>query len=78
LIRARVKDSRTGRMKEIRSQLPDAESSEAAFLELQRRIDELRAGLDDPSTSIPSFGEIRDIAVRPKGGQGRDQERQKP
>jgi integrase len=57
LIRARVKDARTGRLKEIRSQLPEAESTEAAFLELQRRIDELRAGVDDPSKSIPSFGE---------------------
>lgn len=57
MIRARVKDSRTGRLREIRSQLPEAESTEAAFLELQRRIDELRVGLEDPSTSIPSFGE---------------------
>src|SRR5437870_1297899 len=58
LIRARVKDARTGRLREIRSQLPEAKSTEAAYLDLQRRIDELRAGLDDPSTSIPSFAEF--------------------
>jgi integrase len=56
LIRSRVTIPRTGRLKEVRSQLPEAESAEAAFLELQRRIEELRDG-DDPSTSIPSFAE---------------------
>jgi hypothetical protein len=57
LIRARVKLLRTGCMKEVRSQLPEAESAEAAYLELQRRADELRAGDDSQQISIPSFGE---------------------
>jgi hypothetical protein len=44
MIRARVTDSRTGRLEELRLQLPEAESPQAAYLELQRRIDELRFG----------------------------------
>jgi integrase len=56
MIRARVTIPRTGRLKEVRTQLPEAESAEAAYLELQRRIEEVRAG-DDLSMSIPSFGE---------------------
>jgi hypothetical protein len=56
LIRSRVTIPRTGRLKEVRTQLPKAESAEAAYLDLQRRIEELRAA-DDLSMSIPSFAE---------------------
>ena len=70
LIRGRVTDSRTGRMKEIRSQLAQAESAEVAYLELQRRSDELRAGLEDPSTSIPSFGEFAASLLERKVAKG--------
>ena len=55
VIRARLKNPRTGQMNEIRSTV-DVDSAEAAFLELQRRIEELRAGVN-PQISVPSFGE---------------------
>src|SRR5438067_11738613 len=58
VIRSRIKHPRTGQMKEIRHHLVDSTSPEAAFIELQRRIDELRSEIDDPSISIPSFGEF--------------------
>jgi integrase len=69
VIRARVKEPRTGRMLEIRSQI-EAESAEAAYLELQRRIEELRDGVEGPQISIPSFGEYAASLLERKVAKG--------
>lgn len=69
VIRARVKHPRTGRVFEIRSKL-QAESPEAAYLELQRRIEELRASGEDPQISIPSFGEFAASLLERKVAKG--------
>lgn len=69
MIRARVKEARTGRMVEIRSQ-SEAENAQAAYLELQRRIEELRDGVEDPQISIPSFGEYAALLLARKVAKG--------
>ena len=70
VIRARIKHPRTGQMKEIRHHLVDSPSAEAAFLELQRRADELRSEIEDPSISIPSFGEFAASLLERKVAKG--------
>lgn len=70
VIRARIKYPRTGRMKEVRHHLVDSPSAEAAYLELQKRVDDLRNEVDDPSISIPSFGEFAASLLERKVAKG--------
>jgi len=56
-------------MKEIRH-LVDVPTAEAAFLELQRRVEDLRSGIDKRPTSIPSFGEFAASLLERKVAKG--------
>jgi hypothetical protein len=72
LVRGRVTDPRTGRLKEVKLTLTDVEAVEASR-RLREALAEVRNGSPRAAHERVRFSEIRRIAFRAQGEDGKDQ-----